>query len=273
MSVRFKEEQEAQTTSDETTYEYSDGVITVKTWKGEPLDSLSDNKRELIELDRKVYIARGGFTGAKKTEDKVVLWYYNKKESVNYAILFNEKTRFIDVVDAVFRLPPDAVVKADKIFHAIAGVKRNPTLSANFYVSTDSPLNVDSIATMLSWMAGMHAEEIPSLYFFHGWFLHEIRDESCTYIETIASEIGYRGTGVAMPKNGIWLWDARFHANKFTLVIACDEKELLDFLINDVEASKVAQDIAEALKYKVLGSHVECEIGGKILDKIRILFG
>ena len=278
MSVRFKEEQEAQTTSDETTYEYSDGVITVKTWKGEPLDSLPKGRRKLVNRGSVVYGTKINLVGVKSENDLVVIWVYEKNSGTNYIIeyikslIHGESMGFINVLDSLFFLPPEAARAAGRLGKAIevASEKGFRSLSDLKYVFGDV---VGQVATALKHIYGQLYGKVPAIYFLPGRIWYNIQNVSCANIFILQSDLDFTDVGVVQTRKGTWLWSYCFGDREFPIIVARDESELLDFLIGSEDGSRVARDIADALRQHIARSRIECEVGQRVLGRIKMFFG
>ena len=304
MSVRFKEEQEAQTTSDETTYEYSDGTIAVKRWSGEPLfrrpgrkgthekvysmvDEVKGGTVEVMETNTVTYAVKGGTVGVVERviidydPDAVYphfrmlesLWFYQKESKTNYTLTFDGEEDRRDIFDSLFFLPPEASRIVNRIVEAM---KRGVKEDWRGYKAGKAGY----LAFLLVKMPKSLQGKVPMTYSLPAlWMVDDFFFGSCARLVIRTSNLLAK-IGVAERKKGVWLWvyvNPKFsysgYRNTFDLIVARDEKELLDFLIGSEDGSRIARDIADALKYPESESWLKCEAGRKILDKIRMLFG
>ena len=264
-TVRYTNDEEKQLDST-SIYEYSDGTVTVKTWKGEPPDAVSKGKEKPLELFGL------GLLGVKKSEKTVTLWFHEEDSMTNYALVFSEEAPLENIITSIFFLPREAANAVDRISQVLAqALKKKPFFLYNTDAVSHTARNV---AELLVHFAGQLRGRVPELYTISSFAIEEIRENSCLELFVyISGADDWINIGVTKTTGSVWIWMHCYKDKTVYLIVARDESELLDFLIGSEDGSRVAQKLASALSRQRAVTRDECEAGRKILDKIRMLFG
>ena len=251
--------------------------IRVGSWKGDPPVSLAPGSMFTRSESRSAILLSIGLFGVERGGGEATLWFHDERTKMNYAVSFSERAHLLEILDSLFWLPPEASVIVNRVAQAVAfASQESPSFLFDINLIGSKVMNIIDI---LKYNYGRVRGKASAVYILPDWLMPLLRDSSCAYlaIQAGARESEYRQVGLVDSKRGLWLW---FWYYRLTprervgaLAAAVGEKELLDFLIGSEDGSRVARDIADALRQHIARSRIECEVGQRVLGRINLIFG